>query len=63
MRAVRVLALVHQRDAGPGVFADAIRDAGSRLDSWQLPQSPEPPDDPLAYDAVMTLGGAMHPEH
>ena len=61
MRAVRVLAIVHQPDAGPGVFADAIRHAGSRLDSWQLPQSPEPPDDPLAYDAVMTFGGAMHP--
>ena len=61
MRRVRVLAIVHQPDAGPGVFADAIRDVGSRLDSWHLPQSAEPPEDPLGYDAVMTFGGAVHP--
>jgi GMP synthase-like glutamine amidotransferase len=58
---MRVLAIVHQPDAGPGVFADAILDAGWRLDSWQPPQSPEPPEDPVGYDAVMTFGGAAHP--
>jgi len=57
-----VLAIVHQPDAGPGVFADAIRDAGAALDSWLLPRSPEPPSDPLGYDAVLTFGGAMHPD-
>jgi GMP synthase-like glutamine amidotransferase len=62
VRGVRVLSIVHQSDAGPGVFADAIRDAGAALDSWPLTTSPEPPDDPLGYDAVLTFGGAMHPD-
>jgi GMP synthase-like glutamine amidotransferase len=57
---VRVLAIVHQRDAGPGVFAEAIRDAGAELDEWTLAERPEPPADPLGYDAVLTLGGAMN---
>jgi GMP synthase (glutamine-hydrolysing) len=58
---MRVLAIVHQSDAGPGVFADAIRDAGGMLHTWSIAGSPEPPDDPLGYDAVLTFGGAMHP--
>jgi GMP synthase (glutamine-hydrolysing) len=58
---MQVLAIVHQPDAGPGVFADAIRDVGATLHTWPLPTSPEPPDDPLGYDAVVTFGGAMHP--
>jgi GMP synthase-like glutamine amidotransferase len=57
---VRVLAIVHQRDAGPGVFAEAIRDAGAELDEWTLAERSEPPADPLGYDAVFTLGGAMN---
>jgi GMP synthase (glutamine-hydrolysing) len=57
---MRVLALVHQRDAGPGVFAEAIRDAGADLEEWLIAERPEPPADPLGYDAVFTLGGAMH---
>ena len=28
---MRALAIVHQRDAGPGVFAETIRDAGGEL--------------------------------
>jgi GMP synthase (glutamine-hydrolysing) len=57
---VRVLAIVHQPDAGPGVFAEAIAAAGHRLDEWLLPEVAEPPADPLGYDAVLTLGGAMN---
>jgi GMP synthase (glutamine-hydrolysing) len=57
---VRVLAIVHQRDAGPGVFAEAIGDAGAELDEWTLAERPEPPADPLRYNAVLTLGGAMN---
>jgi GMP synthase (glutamine-hydrolysing) len=57
---VRVLAIVHQRDAGPGVFAEAIGDAGAELDEWTLAERPEPPADPFGYDAVLTLGGAMN---
>jgi GMP synthase (glutamine-hydrolysing) len=62
VRSVRVLAIVHQPDAGPGVFADAIGDFGATLDTWLLPRSPEPPNDPFGYDAVLTLGGAVHPD-
>jgi GMP synthase (glutamine-hydrolysing) len=57
---VRVLAISHQRDAGPGVFADPIRDAGGSLDVWHIAEADEPPADPRGYDAVMTFGGAMH---
>lgn len=56
---MRILAIVHQRDAGPGVFAEAIRDAGGALDEWTLAERP-PPEDPLGYDAVLVLGGAMN---
>jgi GMP synthase (glutamine-hydrolysing) len=56
---MRVLAIVHQRDAGPGVFADAIRERGAALDYW-LPPEAEAPPEPDAYDAVLVLGGAMH---
>src|SRR5437868_8021236 len=58
--AVRVLAIVHQRDAGPGVFGEAIREAGAELDEWTLAERPEAPADPLGYDAVLVLGGAMN---
>jgi GMP synthase-like glutamine amidotransferase len=57
---VRVLAIVHQLDAGPGVFRDAIAAAGAELDEWLLPGGRPPPRDPAAYEAVMTFGGAMH---
>ena len=55
-----VLAIVHQRDAGPGVFAEAIAEAGGELDEWTLSERPEPPANPLDYDAVLVLGGAMN---
>lgn len=57
---MRVLAISHQRDAGPGVFADAVEAAGASLDTWHRAETEEPPADPLGYDAVMTFGGAMH---
>jgi GMP synthase-like glutamine amidotransferase len=57
---MRVLAIVHQPDTGPGVFAEAVRAAGHRLDEWLLPEVAEPPADPFGYDAVFTLGGAMN---
>jgi GMP synthase-like glutamine amidotransferase len=56
---VRALAIIHQPDAGPGVFADAMRSRGVELDQWLLPNGPAPAD-PLGYDAVLTFGGAMH---
>jgi len=57
---MRVLAIVHEAEAGPGVFAEAIRERGGTLDEWLVPESAEPPADPLGYDAVLTLGGAMN---
>lgn len=57
---MRVLAIVHQRDAGPGVFGEAIEAAGGELDEWTLAERPQPPADPLGYDAVLVLGGAMN---
>jgi GMP synthase-like glutamine amidotransferase len=57
---LRALAISHQRDAGPGVFAEAIAAAGHELDRWHVAESLEPPADPFGYDAVMTFGGAMH---
>jgi len=59
---VRVLAIVHQRDAGPGVFGEAIVAMGGELDEWTLAERPEPPGDPFGYDAVLVLGGAMNVE-
>jgi GMP synthase (glutamine-hydrolysing) len=58
---VRALTIVHQADAGPGVFGRAIRAAGWGLDSWLPPTQPEPPD-LESFDAVLTFGGAMHPD-
>jgi GMP synthase (glutamine-hydrolysing) len=60
---VRALAIVHQRDAGPGVFAEAMRDRGVDLDTWLIAEDADPPGDPTAYDAVLTFGGAMHVDH
>jgi GMP synthase (glutamine-hydrolysing) len=57
---MRVLAIVQQRDAGPGVFAETIRDSGGALDEWAPAEQLEPPSDPLDYDAVLVLGGAMN---
>jgi GMP synthase-like glutamine amidotransferase len=59
---VRVLAIVHQRDAGPGVFAEAIRERDGELDVWLPPEGGVAPADPLGYDAVLVLGGAIHPD-
>src|SRR4051794_10596602 len=57
---MRALAIVHQRDAGPGVFADAIQRRDVELDRWLVAESATPPADPASYDAVLTFGGAMH---
>jgi GMP synthase-like glutamine amidotransferase len=56
---LRVLAIVQQADAGPGVFADAVAARGDELDEWLIAEG-RPPADPLDYDAVMTFGGSMN---
>jgi GMP synthase-like glutamine amidotransferase len=59
---VRVLAIVHDADAGPGVFADAMAARGARLEPWDLATGAPPPADPRQYDAALALGGAANPD-
>lgn len=56
---MRVLSISHQLDAGPGVFADEVRERGHSIEHWLLPEG-GPPAEPNGYDAVMTFGGSMH---
>jgi GMP synthase-like glutamine amidotransferase len=60
---MRILAIVHQRDAGPGVFADAVRARGAEFDTWLPAENGAPPAAPAGYDAVLAFGGAMHADH
>jgi GMP synthase (glutamine-hydrolysing) len=58
---MRALAIVHQPDAGPGVFADEMRERGVEMEEWRLSERGSPPPREIAeYDAVLTFGGAMH---
>jgi GMP synthase (glutamine-hydrolysing) len=58
---MRALAVVHQPDAGPGVFAEEMRERGVELDQWTLSERGKgPPREIDDYDAVLTFGGAMH---
>jgi GMP synthase (glutamine-hydrolysing) len=57
---MRVLAIVHEDHAGPGVFGEAVRERGDTLEEWMVPRVGEPPSDPLDYDAVLVLGGAVN---
>jgi GMP synthase (glutamine-hydrolysing) len=58
---MRALAISHQTDAGPGVFADEMRDRGVELDEWLLSgRGTAPPREIADYQAVLTFGGAMH---
>jgi GMP synthase-like glutamine amidotransferase len=56
---VRVLALTHGPSVGPGVFADALRAGGHELVAHELPVGGVPEDE---ADAIVVLGGAMHPD-
>ena len=56
---MRVLAITHGPSVGPGVFEDAVRAAGHELVERQLPVDGVPDEDP---DAIVVLGGAMHPD-
>jgi GMP synthase (glutamine-hydrolysing) len=57
---VRVLAIVHQSDAGPGVFADAVRRQGWELQEWPITEGTPPPDAMANFQAVMVFGGAVN---
>jgi GMP synthase-like glutamine amidotransferase len=57
---MRVLAIVQEADAGPGVFADAAAARGDELDEWLIADRGDPPAGPHGYDAAMVLGGSMN---
>ncbi len=57
---MRVLAIVHEADAGPGVFGEVCRERGDTLEEWRIDLGEPCPPAPETYDAVLTLGGAMH---
>ena len=58
---MRALAISHQSDAGPGVFAEEMRERGVELDEWLLSERGKgPPREIADYQAVLTFGGAMH---
>lgn len=50
--------VVHQADAGPGVFAAPIEERGHDVVEWTPAESPGPPE---GFDAAVVLGGGMHP--
>jgi GMP synthase-like glutamine amidotransferase len=55
---MRILSVVHHRNAGAGVFCEPAAVAGHELVDW-IPdeQSPPAPDE---FDAAIVLGGAAH---
>lgn len=57
---MKALAITYEREAGPGVFADAMRDRGVVMEEWAREVDDEPPADPGSYDAVLSFGGAMN---
>ncbi len=57
---MNVLSVVHGTDARAELFADAVADAGHRLDEWSLAWGTPPPRPIDEYGAVLVFGGAMH---
>ena len=57
-RPMRVLAIVHQTDAGAGVFGEVARESGHELVEW-VPTNGGPPELD-GVGAAMVFGGAMH---
>ena len=56
---MKVLALTHGPSVGPGVFGEAVRDAGHELVEHRVPLAGARPAE---ADAVLVFGGAMHPD-
>jgi GMP synthase (glutamine-hydrolysing) len=57
---MRALTITYERDAGLGVFAEALEAQGVEPDSWFASDSSPPPGNPWGYDAVLVCGGSMH---
>jgi GMP synthase (glutamine-hydrolysing) len=58
---VRVLAIVHSDDAGPGVFLDVFKEEDVTVETWEPHTQPERPTDLSIYDAVIAFGGVANP--
>lgn len=58
---MRVLTIVHEDDAGPGVFAEVLGAAAVELDTWLAAEEPLAPAGACSYDAIISFGGATHP--
>ena len=56
---MRILALTHGDNVGPGVFEDAAQAAGHELVERNVARDGVPDE---AGDAAIVLGGAMHPD-
>jgi GMP synthase-like glutamine amidotransferase len=54
---MRVLSVVHEADAGAGVFAYAAAERGDEVIEWVPSSSSSPPDD---FDAALVFGGSMN---
>jgi len=53
---VKLLTIVNQKDAGPGLFADEAAARGVALEQWVASEAPPPPG---PWDGMLVLGGAM----
>jgi GMP synthase-like glutamine amidotransferase len=59
---MRVLTIVHEAAAGPGVFGRVAAQRGVELVEW-MPAEGSPPDGALDANAgVLVLGGSVHPD-
>ncbi|MDE3131829.1 MAG: type 1 glutamine amidotransferase [Acidobacteriota bacterium] len=58
---MRVLTIVHEDDAGPGVFGPVLAGAAVELDTWVPARRSQPPGAADAYDAILSFGGSIHP--
>ena len=58
---MRVLVIVHDEDAGPGVFSDVLSAAEADVDTWLARRAARRPAPPAGYDAIISFGGAAHP--
>jgi GMP synthase (glutamine-hydrolysing) len=58
---VRILSLIHGRDAHSGIFGETAREAGHELDERSFPLGDPPAGRSTeGYDALMVFGGAMN---
>jgi GMP synthase-like glutamine amidotransferase len=58
---MRVLTIVHDADAGPGVFDGVLTAAGVDVDTWLPAERHQPVPEVDGYDAIMSFGGSAHP--